>query len=67
MDIIINIVEIATELAEQKLSLEYCLENYDKFYTMSPNGERIYTIEAQVIFDEAYDEYYDLLFKNQIK
>ena len=68
MTIKINILEVASELAErdlakfQKMSIQYGLEN------PFPNGIDVetedgisYTEEAQEIFNELYDDYYGLL------
>lgn len=54
MNILINILECASELAHLKLE-----ENWPVNKPMY-NGEN-YTEEAQDIFDEHYDFYYDML------
>jgi hypothetical protein len=61
MNITINILEVASELAERDL-----IKMDNK--TIFPNGiyvetedETSYTEEAQDIFNELYDEYYDFL------
>jgi hypothetical protein len=53
MNITINIVEAASELAHKKLIDLY---DFDDIY----NGE-VYSDEAQKTFDNFYDEYYNLL------
>jgi hypothetical protein len=74
MEIKINLVEVATELADKDLIVRYIgeLTQY-KF----PNGlvidedETRYTKEAQVYFDQRYDYWWDYFFNinidNQVK
>jgi hypothetical protein len=68
MTIKVNIVEVASELAEkdltrfQNMSVQYGLENpFPNGIYVETEDETSYTDEAQTIFDELYDDYYDLL------
>lgn len=60
MNIQINIVETATELAHREVEREY---NYDatKIYEWVSDEESKYTDHAQKLFDIAYDYFYTLL------
>mgnify|MGYP003448014610 FL=1 len=70
MNITINIIEVATELAHKKL-MEYSNNLNETDYKFEfPNGVEIedededevrYTEEGQGVFDQFYDEYYDFL------
>lgn len=59
--ITINVVEVASELAKEKMC-DVLLDDYKAIYGEHDNGT--YTEEAQSIFDEYYDEFYDLLLKS---
>ena len=70
MNITINILEVASELAHEKL-IKYSddLTEYD-YRNEFPNGVEVeeydiitYTEEAQEVFNQFYDEYYDFLCK----
>ncbi len=64
----VNVVELASELANRKL-IEYSDALNESDYRFEfPNGVQIetedevfYTDEAQDIFNEYYDEYYELI------
>lgn len=59
MNVTINIVELASELASYELH-----ENWNdsiKIYQESDNGDTFYTEEAQDIFNDLYDRYYSLI------
>lgn len=68
MNITINILEVASELAQKELEkIEKLSERYN-LPNPFPNGiyvetedETSYTEEAQDIFNDLYDEYYDFL------
>lgn len=63
MTIKINIIEVASELAESEL-----IENWQysiRIYEEIDETETIYTEEAQEIFDKLYDKYYDILYNLQ--
>lgn len=61
MNVTINLVELASELAEQEMIREYG----DSLEIYSDDGEDciVYTDEAQDIFDELYDKYYSIIEK----
>ena len=64
MDIKINIVEVASELASQELE-----ENWSKsikIYNEDDDTQTSYTEEAQDIFNDLYDKYYDFLDSRKI-
>jgi len=53
----INIIELASELANKKLE-----ETFDgKIYVEHENGDTHYTEKAQDYFNELYDEYTQLI------
>ena len=65
MDIRVNIIEVATILADRDLINSYAEEGWEWRY---PNGividlgdETSYTEEAQEFFDKRYDYWYDFL------
>jgi hypothetical protein len=65
MDIRVNIIEVATILADRDLVTSYAEEGWKWRY---PNGilsdigdETSYTEEAQEFFDKRYDYWYDVL------
>ena len=66
MEIIINIVEIAKELAEQRIE-DTVLGDYEDILEIDENEELVYTEEGQSMFDSFYDMYYDMLYSAQIK
>jgi predicted phosphoadenosine phosphosulfate sulfurtransferase len=59
MNITVNILEIASELAHQRLEA-YFNYNQEKIYKWVSEDVSIYTEEAQDIFNQFYDEFYDL-------
>lgn len=61
MNININILEVASELAHKKLEEHFEFET-SKIYEWVSDDESRYTEEAQDLFNEWYDNYYDLLF-----
>jgi hypothetical protein len=64
MNININIIELASELASDKLHNDW--ENSIKIYKDDTSDCLEYTDEAQEIFDNLYDEFYSMIenFKN---
>jgi hypothetical protein len=63
MNIKINIIEVASELAEMEL-----LENWQDsllIYQEAENGDTYYTDEAQDIFNDLYDKYFNFLYDMQ--
>lgn len=70
MEVRINILEVASELAEKELNKIEGLATRYGLQNPFPNGiyiedeeETRYTEEAQTIFDELYDDYYDMLWQ----
>lgn len=63
-NITINIVELASELADMDLR-----ENWSDSITIDneDEDETRYTEEAQVIFDDLYDTYYSIIYNTKIK
>lgn len=64
MKITINILEAASELANNELESFYQGEIY---LTDENDEETTYTDEAQEVFDELFDKYYSLLENISIK
>ena len=59
MNVTINIVELATELAENEM-IKYFSESLE-LYSDEDEDCIVYTDEAQDIFDELYDKYYAII------
>jgi hypothetical protein len=59
MNININIVELASELACDKLHNDY--ENSIKIYKDDLSDCLEYTDEAQEVFDNLYDQFYSMI------
>lgn len=55
----INIVEVASELAHRDLI--HMVENELDLYTTDDNGDLRYKEKHQDIFNELYDEYYNII------
>ena len=66
MDITINILEVASELAHSVVCEQF---NYDSvnIYESVTDAVTNYTDEAQELFNEWYDYYYDFLLDLSIK
>jgi hypothetical protein len=62
MNININILEVASELAHKKIEEHFEFEA-NKIYEWVSDDESRYTEEAQDLFNEWYDYYYDFLLK----
>lgn len=62
MTIKINIIEVASELAENEMKKHY-LDDYEIYN--DENDYIIYTDKAQELFDSLYDKYYDILYNLQ--
>jgi len=62
MDIKINILEVASELAHKKIEEHFEFES-NKIYESVTDAITNYTDEAQDLFNELYDYYYDFLLK----
>ena len=63
MNVTINIVELATELADQDLESHFGGNRWVE----AGDDELVYTEEAQDLFDDYYDYYYSVIEKLQIK
>jgi hypothetical protein len=61
MNININILEVASELAHKELNRHFNLDA-KLIYEWVSDQESRYTEEAQDLFNEWYDYYYDFLF-----
>lgn len=59
MNITINIIELASELATEKLHDNWA--ESIKIYENEDAEELVYTEEAQDVFNEYYDQYYSLI------
>ena len=59
MNVEINIVEAAAELAERDVQKE--LDDQTLIYVFDEEGNSTYTEQAQELFNTYYDEYFDLL------
>jgi hypothetical protein len=64
MNVKINIVELASELAD--LDLENNWMDSIKVWVEDENEDLVYTEEAQDIFNDLYDKYYGLIDRNKI-
>ena len=64
-EVIINMVELATKLAHNKLANYY--SNKIKMFIDFKAEELVYTQEAQTIFDNFYDYYYEIIENVKIK
>ena len=61
MDININLLEVASELAHQVVCAKFEDDDTD-IYQSTTDTITSYTEEAQDLFNEWYEYYYDLLF-----
>jgi hypothetical protein len=64
MNVTINLVELATELAENEM-IKYFSESLE-LYSDEDEDCIVYTDEAQDIFDELYDKYYAIIENTQV-
>jgi hypothetical protein len=59
-DILINVVELASELADEKMQ-----NNWDyrdgEIYVSDGHGGEIYSETAQDIFNDLYDQFYSII------
>lgn len=58
-EVLINVVELASELADNKLNDDW--SESITIYKETENGDTYYTEEAQDIFNDLYDKYYQLI------
>lgn len=67
MDIKINIVELASELANERTFEELVASNLSQDYIYKEDNDVVeYTAEAQEVFDNYYDYFYNLINKYKI-
>ena len=60
MEITVNLLEVASELANQIVHSRF-LDDESFIYKEVANGDTVYTDHAQSLFNEWYDYYYDFL------
>lgn len=63
-DILINAVELASELAESEM-VKYYSDKLE-IYADGDDDCIVYTDEAQDLFDNLYDKYYSIIEKSKI-
>ena len=61
MELKINIVEAAAELAEIEVNNHFRYSGDKAVYTEQKNGDTIYTEDAQEVFNAEYDRIFDKL------
>ena len=66
MNVTINILELASELASYELEEKYS-EDINLVYIDLDNGDTCYTKEAQEIFNDLYDKFYAVIESYSIK
>ena len=65
MEITINVIELSSELAEEMVKIKFNYKENDIY--VEEDEEIKYTEQAQEIFNEWYDYYYDFLIEREIK
>ena len=65
MEITINLIELSSELAEEMVKIKFNYKENDIY--VEEDEEVKYTEQAQEIFNEWYDYYYDFLIEREIK
>lgn len=66
-EITINVLELASELADKELERIWEQRgNVGSLLVEDGVGNTTYNENAQDIFNDLYDEYYDLIFKTEI-
>ena len=65
MEITINVIELSSELAEEMVKIKFNYKENDIY--VEEDEEVKYTEQAQEIFNEWYDYYYDFLIERKIK
>jgi len=67
MDIKVNIVELASELANERVFEEFLTGEQGFDYIYKEDSDVVeYTAEAQKVFDDYYDYYYGFIDKYKI-
>ena len=62
MNLTINIIELASELSDKDLETHFGQKRW-----IESDDELSYTEEAQDLFNEYYDYYFDIIEKSQVK
>jgi len=62
MEITINLLEVASELAHIKTKKELGIQG-SEMYVEDTEGCLVYTDDVQDVFDEYYDYYYEMLLR----
>ena len=65
MEITINLIELSSDLAEEMVKIKFNYKENDIY--IEEDEEITYTEQAQEVFNEWYDYYYDFLIKREIK
>ena len=65
MEITINLIELSSDLAEEMVKIKFNYKENDIY--VEEDEEIKYTEQAQEIFNEWYDYYYDFLIEREIK
>ena len=65
MEITINLIELSSDLAEETVKIKFNYKENDIY--VEEDEEVKYTEQAQEIFNEWYDYYYDFLLEREIK
>ena len=64
MEITINLIEVSSELAEEIVKIKFNYKENDIY--VEEDEEIKYTEQAQEVFNEWYDYYYDFLTERKI-
>lgn len=65
MEITINVIELSSDLAEEMVKIKFNYKENDIY--VEEDEEVKYTEQAQEIFNEWYDYYYDFLIERKTK
>lgn len=66
MNVTINIIELASELADMELN-KYFEYSANSIYVENDDEITTYTEEAQEIFNDLYDKYYSMIEQTIVK
>ena len=70
MEALINVTELACELAHNELKTKFTTDDFyklEKVYQPETDGSVKYTEEAQDIFNELYDKWEELIMLSEVK
>lgn len=67
MNITINIVELASQLADKEVNFYFKYSSIEVYEEDEDNGGTKYSQEAQNIFDMFYDKYYSMIEQTKVK